>query len=70
MVSYRTTGQPQTAIGWRHGKGRIYPCRDNALQDCGATETERRVCEETHRMEQRDPATGLRQGLHRQCSQV
>ena len=24
----------------------------------------------THRMEQRDPATGLRQGLHRQCSQV
>ena len=26
------------------------------------------VCEETHRMEQRDPATGLRQGLHRQRS--
>ena len=25
---------------------------------------------ETHRMEQRDPATGLRQGLHRQRSQV
>ena len=44
-------------------KGRIYPCRDNALQDCGATETERRVCEETHRMEQRDPATGLRQRI-------
>lgn len=34
------------------------------------TETERRVYEETHRMEQRDPATGLRQGLHRQRSQV
>jgi len=41
-----------------------------ALQDCEATETERRVYEETHRMEQRDPATGLRQGLHRQRSQV
>ena len=27
-----------------HGKGRVYPCRHNALQDCGAAKTERRVC--------------------------
>ena len=43
---------------------------DNALQDCGAAQTERRVCKETHRVEQRDPAPRLWQGLHRQRSQV
>ncbi len=39
-----------------------------ALQDCGATETERGYVKK-HRNGTTRPSTGLRQGLHRQRSQ-